>query len=275
VTLACPICGAAAAFVYPHPEARIYHCQKCTHTFSDPATLEHIEQYSPDYYEEEHRNWFAHPNIRLFRWIERQLPSNIRSVIDVGCGRGQFLDFLRLQRPDLRLVGVDLSPTANRDNIEFHCGNAFELELGTFDAIVSLATIEHIEDASGFARRLYSLCNPGGIVVVMTINEDSLMYRMARAARRIGMTIAFDRLYSAHHLHHFSTKSFEQVLARNGLRVRNRLDQSMPVRAIDVPGTSPLVRPIFFAGAAALLTLGDWIGLSFLQTIVAVRPMDA
>ena len=58
-----------------------------------------MEEYTPEYYEETHRNWFANPNFALFRWIEHQLPAEIRSVLDVGCGRGDFLKFLRRQRP--------------------------------------------------------------------------------------------------------------------------------------------------------------------------------
>lgn len=233
-----------------------------------------MEKYSASYYEEAHRNWFAHPNIRLFRWIERQLPETVRSVIDIGCGRGQFLDFLHAQRPELRLVGVDLSSNADRNGIEFHCGSALDLELGTFDAVVSLATIEHVADVNSFAARLYSLCKPGGMVFVMTLDDASILYRIARLARRFGMPVAFDRLYSAHHFHHFTHKSLAQLLERNGLKIRRTLRHSVPTRAIDVPIQNVIFRPLFLGAAAALLAAGDLTGWSYLQTIVAVRPAD-
>ena len=106
--IACPVCGAQAVYAYKHPEARIFRCSNCTHAFSDPDSVHGLESYSADYYEQAHRNWFANPNFRLFEWIERQIPSQARSVIDIGCGRGQFLDYLRAKRPEIRLVGVDL-----------------------------------------------------------------------------------------------------------------------------------------------------------------------
>lgn len=271
-SLPCPICRQAAPFVYPHPEARIYRCPNCSHAFSDPASIAGLEKYTASYYEETHRNWFAHPNTRLFRWIERQLPETVRSVVDVGCGRGQFLDFLRAQRPDIRLVGVDLSNNVDRNGIEFHCGSALDLDLGEFDAVVSLATIEHIANVNSFAARLYSLCNPGGIVFVMTLDDASILYRIARLTRRFGISVAFDRLYSAHHFHHFTHKSLSQLLERNGLRIRQTLRHSVPVRAIDVPVQNFMIRPLFLIAAAMLLAAGDLTGSSYLQTIVAVRP---
>jgi 2-polyprenyl-3-methyl-5-hydroxy-6-metoxy-1,4-benzoquinol methylase len=274
MTVACPVCGEAAPYVYTHPEARIHRCPHCTHAFSDLASIMGLERYSSDYYEETHRNWFVYPNIRLFHWIERQLPSTVRSLIDVGCGRGQFLDYLRHRRPNLRLVGVDLSSNADRDGIEFHTGDALELELGKFDAVVSLATIEHIADATAFVKRLHSLCKPGGSAVVMTLDDGSLLYRIARFVHLFGMSTAFNRLYSAHHLHHFTSKSLVQLLERNGLTVQKKLGHSVPLKAIDVPAETSFLRPFFLAVAATLLALGDLTGRSYLQTVVAIRPAE-
>lgn len=272
-TVACPVCGAAAQFAYKHPEAQIYRCPACTHAFSDPESLADFEPYSADYYEAAHRNWFANPNIPLFRWIESQLPATVTSVVDVGCGRGQFLDYLREQRPHLRLVGVDLSENENRDGIEFHCGDALELQLGQFDAVVSLATIEHVLDATAFSNRIHELCNPGGLAFVMTLDDNSLLYRVGRLARRFGMPVAFNRLYSAHHLHHFTSKSLSRLLEARGLRCVDTLHHSVPLKALDLP-VPGIVRPFFMAAVAILLAVGNMTKLSYLQTILAKRPLE-
>ena len=269
-TALCPVCGAAAPFAYEHPEARIHRCPRCTHAFSDPASITADELYSPEYYEVAHRNWFENPNFPLFRWIERQLPSTAKSVIDAGCGKGQFLDYLHRQRPQLRLVGVDLSENTNRDGIEFHRGDAAALQLGTFDAVVSLATIEHVPDIAQFARNLRAMCNPGGVVFVMTLDDGSLLYRAARIGRRVGVPVAFNRLYSAHHLHHFTTKSLAQLLEENGLRVRETLHHNVPLKALDLP-VSPVARPLFLAAVASLFAAGKVTHQSYLQTVVAER----
>ena len=268
--IACPVCGAQAVYAYKHPEARIFRCSNCTHAFSDPDSVHGLESYSADYYEQAHRNWFANPNFRLFEWIERQIPSQAQSVIDIGCGRGQFLDYLRAKRPEIRLVGVDLSQNQPRDNIEFHCGDVLDLELGTFDAVVTLATIEHVPDVAGFGRQIHDRCNPGGFAFVMTLDDGSLLYRASRLAWRLGVPVGFDRLYSAHHLHHFTHKSLVTLLERSGLQARRTLHHSVPLKALDLP-VSPIARPLFLAGVKAVFTAGDLVGLSYLQTIMVQR----
>lgn len=268
----CPVCGAEAPFAYHHPEARIHRCTRCTHAFSDPASIKGEELYSPEYYEVAHRNWFTHPNFPLFRWIERQLPANVKTVIDAGCGKGQFLDYLRQRRPHLRLVGVDLSENENRNGIEFYRGDALDpkLALGTFDAVVSMACIEHVPDIAHFATQLRALCNAGGLAFVMTLDDGSLLYRAARLGRRVGVPVAFNRLYSAHHRHHFTKRSLARLLEKNGLRVRQTLHHSVPLRALDLP-VSPVARPLFMAAVASLFAAGDLAHLSYLQTVVAER----
>ena len=266
----CPVCAEPARFAYEHPEARIFRCSACTHAFSDPDSLHGLERYSAEYYEEAHRNWFANPNFELFEWIERQIPSTCKSLIDVGCGRGQFLDYVRSKRPDIRLVGVDLSENQSRNGIEFHCGDALGLQLGTFDAVVSLATIDHVPHIAGFAQRVHDLCNPGGVAFVMTLDDGSLLYRASRLARLVGVPVGFNRLYSAHHLHHFTNKSLVRLLARAGLQVQRTLHHSVPLKALDLP-VSPLVRPLFLAGVKTVFSVGDLVGLSYLQTIMVQR----
>ena len=270
VVASCPICGVQAHFAYEHPEARIFRCSNCTHAFSDPESVRGLENYSAEYYDEAHRNWFANPNFGLFEWIERQIPSEARSVIDVGCGRGQFLDYLRMKRPHIRLAGVDLSENQARHDIEFYCGDILGLHLGTFDAVVSLATIEHVPDVVGFAKRIHDQCSPGGLAFVMTLDDGSLLYRASRLAWRFGIPVGFNRLYSAHHLHHFTHKSLVTLLERTGLQLRRSLHHSVPLRALDIP-VSPIARPLLLAGIKAIFSAGDLVGLSYLQTIMVQR----
>jgi 2-polyprenyl-3-methyl-5-hydroxy-6-metoxy-1,4-benzoquinol methylase len=231
-----------------------------------------MEEYTPEYYEATHRNWFAHPNFALFRWIEHQLPAETRSVLDVGCGRGDFLKFLRRQRQAVRLVGVDLSRNDSQEGIEFLQGDVLNLETNGFDVVTSLATIEHILDINTFVRRILDMCNSGGMIIVMTLDEDSLLYRVARLGRRIGIPLAFDRLYSAHHVNHFTRRSLVRLLEKHGMTIKKILSHNAPWRAIDIPVRHPMVRQVVFLGLAALLGIGRLIGLGYLQTVVATVP---
>jgi len=146
-----------------------------------------MEPYDPAYFEQTHRNWFAHPQLDLFtkiaELIEREpLP---RSVIDVGCGNGNLLRFLATRwGTTVALTGVDLMANEPSPGIEFIQGDIHSVDIHRqFSVVVSLATIEHLADAHAFACRLTSLTRLGGIAIVMTLNDNSLLYAAARLLR--------------------------------------------------------------------------------------------
>jgi 2-polyprenyl-3-methyl-5-hydroxy-6-metoxy-1,4-benzoquinol methylase len=138
---------------------------------------------------------------------------------------------------------------------------------GQFDAIVSLAVIEHIADVTGFVKRLRSAVRPGGEVVTMTVNESSLLYRLARASRPIA-PIAFNRLYSAHHLQHFTRRSLAALLQSHGLRLECAWTHNMPLAAIDIPAQG-VAGGILRAGMGGVCAVGAITGSAYLQTVVA------
>lgn len=78
-------------------------------------------------------------------------------VLDVGCGGGQNALTLAGLRPDLRVVGLDLSEeqvsratrrAAGFSQVEFIQGSALDLpfEDGEFDAVISVASLKHWPD---------------------------------------------------------------------------------------------------------------------------------
>ena len=75
-------------------------------------------------------------------WLDA--PAGLR-WLDVGCGNGAFLKFVASESPNLNLHGIDLSDTAKDKAIAFHQGDFLTFDFGArFDAIVSLAVIEHL-----------------------------------------------------------------------------------------------------------------------------------
>ncbi len=75
------------------------------------------------------------------------VPKECESVVDVGCGNGIFLRFLRQMRPDLRLLGMDRSTAALRhvdcEKIEGDI-TRIPLEDNSFDCVVCSQVLEHI-----------------------------------------------------------------------------------------------------------------------------------
>jgi SAM-dependent methyltransferase len=95
-------------------------------------------------------------------------------VLDVGCGRGQYLDAVRAAGFDA--VGVDLSPGMAPDLV----GDASRLPFadGSFGAALALHMLYHLPDPTDGLRELDRVVRPDGVVVVFTNGLDHLhLYR--------------------------------------------------------------------------------------------------
>jgi SAM-dependent methyltransferase len=103
-------------------------------------------------------------------------------VLDIGCGRGEFLALL--QQSGRRPLGLDLSDSMLEEAREhgLACFKADALEFlkgrpeASLDGIFSSQVIEHFEP--GYLRRVVAECfrtlKPGGVLLLETINPLSL-----------------------------------------------------------------------------------------------------
>ena len=272
-TRPCPVCQIPANFTYHHPDADLYRCGGCDHCFSDATSLRRKETYAADYYEVVHPNWFRHPHTDMFTMmhymIQRESPG-ARSVLDVGCGKGNFLRFLSQTGAYDSLTGNDLSPMTPFPSMKFMQGDFISLKLPQhYDVVVSLAVIEHIGDVREFSSRLIDCCKPGGLILVMTMNDRSVLYELTRFLHRINLYhAAFERLYSSHHLNHFNNGSLQRLFQNSAVKQLQLNKHNAALGALDIPGSSVLVRAICRLGVWGTLTLGSLAGKTFLQTIL-------
>lgn len=234
-----------------------------------------MESYEPGYFEKEHRKWFQHPNLRLYGELARIIFEHDprASVLDVGCGTGTFLKFLRSKSSDLSLTGIDLAPNESSQGIEYLQGDfehaSFEKK---FDVVVSLAVIEHVPDVTAFAKRMRELCVTGGLVINLTVDESSLIYGVARTLNRAGYSVPMNRLYSRHHLNHFTASSLQRLLEAQGLSTVRVIRHNSPMAAVDIPqDTSSIGAAILLSGVWAGFKLGELTGRTMLQTVISKR----
>ena len=120
---------------------------------------------------------------RLLRWCH-DLPDNAR-ILDVGCGDGFHLGLLRAYgKPGWRLEGVEPSASAAREarkaGLTVHEGIVQQLDLprDSYDLVLLIQTIEHVDDPVGVLRAVRSLLRPGGRVVIVTDNTDTIDFKI-------------------------------------------------------------------------------------------------
>jgi len=223
------------------------------------------------YFDEDHKNWNKHADLRLFERIYRLILRNRAnaSVLDVGCGKGNFLRYLRKRDPRLLLAGIDMSPNEYCDGIEFLCGDFLSWKFNQkFDVVVSLQVIEHVSDPRMFVRRVLDLCSDSALVITNTINEQSVLYDAARLARSLRCIRAYERLYSRHHLNHFNISSLRRLMESMGLKTERHLRHRAPVSAMDIPAPNKFMELVFRAGVWGTFVVGDLTGRSTYQTTI-------
>ena len=142
----------------------------------------------------------------LGRELERLAP---RSVVDLGCGRGQLLEEIRRVLPNAKLVGIDLSTAQiehNKAAMPWATWGVANLSLplddglGEHDAVVATEIIEHLDDPETFLANAARLLSPGGHLIVTTQSG-----RVGETERRVG------------HVRHFKTSDVRDLLVRAGL----------------------------------------------------------
>ncbi len=141
-------------------------------------------------------------NMHYHRTVLRRLPDRVGRALDVGCGKGAFARVLA-RRAD-HVDAVDVSPeivdvarslNTGADTVRFLVGDVrdADLELGSYDAITSLAVIHHMPFAPALDR-LRDLLAPGGVLVVLGCytEESRSDVAVSRAASfaNIGMGLA-------------------------------------------------------------------------------------
>ncbi len=120
---------------------------------------------------------------RVMSWCHN-LPDDAR-IIDVGCGDGFHLDLLReFGKSGWQLEGVDASEravnVAAQRGIRVHQGTIEQLDLPAdfYDLALLIATIEHVGDPPAVLRAARRLLKPGGRIIIVTDNTDTLDFRL-------------------------------------------------------------------------------------------------
>lgn len=108
--------------------------------------------------------------------------SGCKRVLDIGCGRGYFLDLL--QSKDIHGVGIDSDPELiaickkNGHEAYVDDGNHFlsQLDNGNLDGIFAGHIIEHLNLSAkiGFLEQCYDKLNDNGVLLLETPNTTSV-----------------------------------------------------------------------------------------------------
>ena len=178
------------------------------------------------------------PAARMERgWLEKTLYADVRSVLegaiparkgrrrrvmDIGCGTGDFLEFMR--KTGWSVSGVDLSPAAaraaRRKGIEVMSQPLEELlrsgrvRKGSYEAVTLFHVLEHLPKPVEFLRMARHLLSPGGVLVVQVPND----FNRFQLSVTNGSKAKPWWVVSPDHINYFSFSSLRALFRRIGLQ---------------------------------------------------------
>ena len=254
------------------PDVFLFSCDDCSHRFSI-IKENHEEEYDKDYYLNKHRNWFENPDFELYEKVALHISeASSNTILDVGCGNANLLRFLHAKDPNLDLTGIDLSSVKGFENVKIINQSFLDHNwTSKYDMIASLATIEHITEIDKFVDKVYEKLNSNGLFFVMTMNDDSILYKTARLLRKLGFQNPLTGYTTSITANHFSHQSLKKLLISKGFKIKTIYLHNVPLKSLDIEHSNFLEYHINKISVSILFLLGLLSGKTYLQSIVAQR----
>ncbi len=208
-------------------------CNKCGNVFNESGSRDSIKSFYSDSYklmdqssEAETKFFSEQSSVTHSKMILNLLLNNVSlsekgNVLDIGCGKGNFLFEFSMAKPKWNITGIEISKSAlfharkklpKADLREDLFKNDFDKK---FDLVVALNVLEHLEQPIEFLKDITSTLDENGLVLLdipnFKVNPVDLF--------------VFD------HLIHFTRETLENLLTLSELKI---------VKIIENPNRVPL-----------------------------------
>ena len=129
-------------------------------------------------YNEQERPFTKYPDLLASYLVKRYQISENKQILDLGCGRGEFLKgFIRCglngYGVDQSLIGKSICPEAKilQSDLE---SIPLPYEDNSFDVIFSKSVLEHFYYPEKLVKEMFRILKPGGLVITMVPDWESI-----------------------------------------------------------------------------------------------------
>src|SRR4051794_14411250 len=221
----CSVCGSADLVPLPLGDHPLQRCRACRAVVS--ARIGDPESVYDDRYHTGESGMFIDTDLPGFRdYVQRVNRERVEMLgrvtrppgrlLDIGCGRGDFLVAAREAGWDV--VGADMVDAAaavarERHGLDARTGTLADagIEPGSLDVVAGTHLLEHMVEAVEFLVEVRTLLRPGGHVFLEVPN-----WRHPLRVREAGK---WRHLHPYEHVTHFTARTLRDALRRAGFHV--------------------------------------------------------
>ncbi|MGX4738124.1 class I SAM-dependent methyltransferase [Kitasatospora griseola] len=208
----------------------------------------------------------------IYRWqqpqydlpgiVVEELADTSGTVLDVGCGNGKFASRLHTDRPDLQVVGMDISAGILADvpkPVLVADAQALPFADNSVDAVLALHMLYHVGDIAATIEELARALRPGGVLITST-NSDTDKQELDQVwARAAGDVLGIPKGPARVSLS--SRFSLEKAPGYLGTAFKD-------IRVRELPGTIEITDPApIVAHLASYEAWADQCGVPFPETV--------
>jgi len=184
----------------------------------------------------------------MLKTILRHILIGVGLVLDLGCGLGVFLETIQAYVK----TGLDLDPEcveisrAHVPEANLIVSDACRIPFAdrSFDAVVAVCLLEHVENPTALIREAHRVCRKGGLGIFVTPNIGRPLRLMLAAQKK-------EKWERSGHRQGWDVHLLTHCLENNGWRIRR-----MATRFVDCPFYTFLPR-----------WLGNWLSHRFLPRL--------
>lgn len=107
-------------------------------------------------------------------WVDRAVEPGM-TVLDIGCGRGEIAPFPWEAKQKVRLIGLDVDPSAARRPalqrfVRVVRGRPWDVPDGSVDVALARYVLEHVDEPGEFLSNVRRVLKPSGAFLFLTPN---------------------------------------------------------------------------------------------------------
>ncbi len=265
----CDLCGSGNIRpLYNFKFSKVARCLNCNLIFTNPQTTEEemkrifsskelcnklfpeLKNYDECF--EKEKSSVARTYNQILKEIETYKKKG--RLLDIGCGRGEFLD--RARKKGWEVYGLDFSqPSAHyakkHFGIEVLVSNFEKANFNEnfFDVVTMWDYLEHTKKPSLILEKAAKSIKKDGILVVASPNLDSLLEITAKFIYRISfgkVEMPLAKQYPFTHHYHFTLETLAKYLEKCGFKIIKVIKENTHLERLNLTFLNKLVLAFIF-----------------------------